>query len=216
MKLRNLLLSGLVLAGLAGCASPGKKGLDKIIDNRVIENRAFVSQINDKNIIPIEHNSIEEFRFDFDDAYETAGKIRYKEEPCFCDNMQTPEKTALLGTGDCEDSAVYLSKLLTDRGIHNEIIFGQIHSSDGLRFHVWNRVIENNDKYILDPVCRTRILEKEVPAGYYNEFLCIKPKGYSILDIAEYSLKSRIKEIPAVARIAINKDLNKRIIGGRK
>jgi len=214
MKLNQILCSGVIgLATLSGCASPGKIELSRITNNGT----EYPIQINGIKIIPIiQKNSIESLSFDFDPCFEAARKIQYKPEAFFHDYMQTPQETAKLGTGDCEDFAVYLSKLLSDRRIYNEIVFGQIHKSDGLRFHVWNRVIENSNRYLLDSVAGTRMLEAEVPKGYYNEFTRVKPLGYSRLDMRRYSILAHQNEFAPVLKIIINGDSNKKLFGGRK
>jgi hypothetical protein len=206
MNRRNFLLTGLGTC-LAGCRAPGQFGLVGMIGSpKVVEPRE----------VPIKYSSIENMQYDFDDAFEIARRIQYKSEPPFSDHMQSPEETLRLGTGDCEDFAVYLSKLLTDKRISNEVVFGQVQRADGLNLHVWNRVYEGGHKYLLDAVAGTRLLEEEIPVGYYREYLSVKFKGFSPLVVAGYNLKTHLEEIPPVFRNLITGDPKKRIIGGGK
>jgi hypothetical protein len=58
------------------------------------------------------------------DSFSKLNAIKYKEE-FKQDYWQTPQETQLMGTGDCEDQAIYLQKILKDQGWDAEVIFGK-------------------------------------------------------------------------------------------
>jgi transglutaminase-like putative cysteine protease len=172
-------------------------------------------------VVEIAKNSIQDIALPFDDAFNIARKIIYKSEPPFTDHMQTPEETVRLRTGDCEDFAVYLSKLLTENRIYNEIIFGQGHISDGFVLHGWNRAYLGMQglgiqRFTLDAVAGLRILESEVPAGYYREYCSYHQTDYSDEGIRKMEKYLQGEERLAAFRNTVTGDPKKRIFEWRK
>ena len=78
-----------------------------------------------------------------------ASKIKYKSE-FEQDYWQTPLETKLLGSGDCEDQAIYLQKILKDKGWDSEVVFGKFN----INVNIYKKTIKdiiNYNKLLKDP-----------------------------------------------------------------
>ncbi len=125
MDLKRILVLGLL--GLVGYTSIYESGIKICFDREAY----------DKVITP----------------YVQASKIKYKIEDLKQDYWQTPAETEMLGTGDCEDMALYLQELWKRKGLESRVILG--YYSMGFdpinKFkHAWNKITWKDKKYIFD------------------------------------------------------------------
>lgn len=67
------------------------------------------------------------------------------------DNWQRPETTVSLGSGDCEDKALYLQYLLHINGYKSQVVFGVEDSQNSAKMHAWVETCYNGVNYVLDP-----------------------------------------------------------------
>lgn len=107
----------------------------------------------------------------------TAGIYTGISSPLGYDYWQLPEETERLGTGDCEDKAIWLYIRLLERGYTNiRLVVGK-YRADKEIYHVWvNLYVTAPGKdgmveqkvYILDPTMDSKPWPaKSFPAGYY-------------------------------------------------
>ena len=89
-------------------------------------------------------------------GYHEASKIKYVPEEAGADYWQTAKETKELGTGDCEDGAIYLKHLWDEDGVEGRVVVGWgsiIEMSSGM--HAWNETDINGETYIFDPSRQT-------------------------------------------------------------
>jgi len=185
---KTALFGGLVVATLAitGCRTP------PIL---IIRSYNKISQYSPTNADPkkskkvIIYSNTPKQTFSFDQALEKARDIPSKPEPKLIDDWKTPEQTKKYG-GDCEDKAIYFSNKLTEQRIPHKVVTGLFDASDILDGHVWNRVFENKEAFLVDPSSGMKLREDEVPDDFYREFYSFTPTGYSESDIQKYKCQA--------------------------
>jgi len=89
-----------------------------------------------------------------------ASNIKNEPETIPNDFWQDPKLTKRLGTGDCEDQALYLHSLLYLGGVKSEIKFGFVNLRLGTQMHAWVEVENNNVLYVLDSTINNFILQR--------------------------------------------------------
>jgi len=190
MKTRTSLIALLgtaVLSCLPGCRVPQPKPMI-IYDNPSLKSTISKTYPESQAI----YSSIPDQEFEFDEPLEQAFRIRRKNELGLRDNWQTPEQTQRLGTGDCEDKAIYLSKLLTEQEIPNNVVFGKYLKSHLFYRHSWNEVDFNNQTYLLDPSSRTKLLKSEVPDDIFISDYSFTLRNYSQKEINKHKLRAKL------------------------
>ena len=99
-------------------------------------------------------------------AMQQAATIKYAEDQGG-DYWQSPEETIARGAGDCEDQAIYLHRLLEDRGLESQVVFG-IENLRHVEFgHVWVECPADGDIYVLDPTRRMMRRRSRIPKHQY-------------------------------------------------
>jgi transglutaminase-like putative cysteine protease len=79
-----------------------------------------------------------------------AGKIQYVPDAKGTDAWQTPEETASLGKGDCEDICIYLQDLLHCKGIEVDVVFG-LKTRYHKHGHCWCEYQQDGETYVIEP-----------------------------------------------------------------
>ena len=107
----------------------------------------------------------------------TAGIYTGVSTPGGYDYWQLPEETEKLGTGDCEDKAIWLYERLLEHSYTNVRLVVGKYQADKNVYHVWvNLYVTTPGKdgkveqkvYILDPTMDSKAWDaKSFPAGYY-------------------------------------------------
>jgi len=96
-----------------------------------------------------------------------ASKFKYKEEAAGVDNWQLPFETERLGTGDCDDKAVWLYLKLLKDGVDNvRLVLGNYKKGE-LSVHMWVNWYQGGEVYILDPTIDNGI---RTAAQYSNKY----------------------------------------------
>src|SRR3989344_1737407 len=116
------------------------------------------------------------------ECFNKAASIEYKSEPDGDDYWQTPEETERLGTGDCEDKAIYLHNQLKKNKIESEVVFGYIYSSHLFgkwNMHGWVECIQNKEIYVLDPTSWIIEKRRNLPK---NEFIAVDSDTYNFIN----------------------------------
>jgi len=105
------------------------------------------------------------------DYLKTASRFRYKRDKKGADYWQLPEETEKLGTGDCEDKAIWLySKLLKDGFEDVRLVIGKEKENSRI-FHSWVAWYPQGKVYILDPANDSQMWElRKYPKGYYKPY----------------------------------------------
>jgi len=85
---------------------------------------------------------------------EAFTKIRYKPEPPSQDYWQLPEETESLGTGDCEDFAIWLFAKLKNAGVSDIRLCIGKHVQGANVMHAWVIWYDGANAWILDPSVR--------------------------------------------------------------
>ena len=101
-----------------------------------------------------------------DSMLATAGEVRYVPD-AHGDSWQTPEETARLGQGDCEDLAFYLHDLLAARGVASQVVFGIENIARAKTGHAWVECEMYGQRYVLDPTRRLLARRAALPGGTY-------------------------------------------------
>jgi len=214
MNRRTFLTLGLATI-LNGCVGIRENPVSNRIGNPIQLTGLYHPQPRVINII---RDSISGVELPFDDAFNTARKIVYKNDLPFCNYMPTPQEVESRGTGDCKSFAIYLSKLLTDKRIYNELVFGQANKADGFVLHVWNRAYLDYfgvRKFTLDAASNLRLLESEVPIEDYREYCSYHLTDYSRKGIEKMNRYIQSEERLAAFRNTITGNPKKKILGGR-
>jgi len=96
-------------------------------------------------------------------------KILYKQEEAGRDYWQLPVETEFLGTGDCEDKAIWLYSKLLEEGFDDiRLVVGDYVTGKESR-HVWISWHYEGRTYIIDPSTNDKIWEADkYPEGYYK------------------------------------------------
>ncbi len=98
---------------------------------------------------------------------EMASKFKYKAEASGVDNWQLPFETERLGTGDCDDKAVWLYLKLLKDGVDNvRLVLGNYKKGE-LSVHMWVNWYQDGQVYILDPTIDNGI---RTATQYSNEY----------------------------------------------
>lgn len=111
-----------------------------------------------------------DIRYDKINKYlKEARDFQYKTEKNGMDHWQLPAETEMLGTGDCEDKAIWLYyKLLKDGFDDVRLVVGEYIEGKEIR-HVWLSWHQNERTYILDPTTNDNIGEvNSFPKGSYR------------------------------------------------
>lgn len=101
---------------------------------------------------------------------QTRRDIKYLAEPPCQDKWQTPYETKQLGTGDCEDFALYLENKWRKEKLTSRLVFGR--SAKGVHdFHTWSNVYWGWKTWVVDSSSREGffVLKEKVPEGIYIE-----------------------------------------------
>jgi hypothetical protein len=153
-KMRKATLGTLLLAGTltAGCWLAGR--LCKIPAHPVLTSFQTAARIADYEPELKGVDIMESF-------HEAAAITEYRRDerdhhPENTDYWQSPEETARLKKGDCEDKSFYLQDLLRKEGFHSDVVLGilETRNKEGrLRrgYHAWVETVWNGETYILDP-----------------------------------------------------------------
>lgn len=83
------------------------------------------------------------------DSFRESLDLEYLDDPE--DYWQSPEETARLGTGDCEDKALYLRALLIREGIDAAVVFGVQDITTSRQMHAWVEIMIDGKRFLLDP-----------------------------------------------------------------
>jgi len=105
-----------------------------------------------------------------DSQLNTASGLRYAADEGG-DYWQSPEETLRRGRGDCEDLALYLHRLLKDRGIDSIVVFGVQDVTDARTGHAWVECRMYDKLYVLDPTCRLMARREALPCHKYYPLL---------------------------------------------
>ncbi|MGR3173084.1 MAG: hypothetical protein ACUZ8N_00605 [Candidatus Scalindua sp.] len=82
---------------------------------------------------------------------ETASRFEYKADVRGADYWQLPSETERLGTGDCDDKAIWLYSKLIKEGIDNiRLVLGNYKSGE-FSVHMWVNWYQDGQVFILDP-----------------------------------------------------------------
>ena len=138
---------------------------------------SFFTGCADLNFYRFDHYGSPAARTPYDKRYrkvreylkEAKNHIKYKTEGKGTDYWQLPFETEYLGTGDCEDKAIWLySKLLKEDIGNIRLVVGKYKVENTSR-HVWINWFNNNNIYIIDPTMDVNIWRTEqYPPGYYQ------------------------------------------------
>ena len=85
----------------------------------------------------------------FQEVLGKLSEITYKQEFQDEDYWQTPKETERLKTGDCEDLSIYVSELLSQRGIINKKVLGRKNNFRET-YHSWVEFKQGKKWYILE------------------------------------------------------------------
>jgi transglutaminase-like putative cysteine protease len=102
------------------------------------------------------------------ECFATAAKIEYVAERGQ-DHWQGPCETLWRGTGDCEDQALYLHRLLQVHGHPAEVVFGRANFAEPQpgAMHAWVEMSVAGEPYILDPAVGVIIRRRSIgPTSY--------------------------------------------------
>jgi hypothetical protein len=102
---------------------------------------------------------------------ETASRFEYKADVQGADYWQSPSETERLGTGDCDDKAIWLYSKLIKEGIDNiRLVLGNYKSGD-ISVHMWVNWYQDGQVFILDPTIDNGIRSSfEYWTDYYQPF----------------------------------------------
>lgn len=109
--------------------------------------------------------------------HEVHKRIKYKSEDE--DYWQMPWETDKLGTGDCEDYAIYLYDQLNRNGIKSEIVVGKMTGANDEGFHAWIEYKDNGESIILDPTSNLKIYRltlEELKIDAYKQYPVCRDK----------------------------------------
>ena len=106
------------------------------------------------------------------ESFRKASSIRYVGEKGL-DYWQTPEETERLRTGDCEDLAIYLQKLLYKESRKSQVEFGFANRLNFLSKHAWVEMKINGEEYILDPALKIAWKRKEISGTFFESVQAI-------------------------------------------
>jgi len=67
------------------------------------------------------------------------------------DYYQSPKETDSLGTGDCEDKAIYLCNLLKEKNINSVLRFGRLEKNRKNVSHFWLEIENGDTTYLVEP-----------------------------------------------------------------
>ena len=99
---------------------------------------------------------------------EVRAKITYTPEQKDRDYWQLPEETESLGTGDCEDLAIWLYVKMKRAGLERVRLCIGKHTADASQMHAWVLWLDGTDLYILDPsVTEKPLRQKDAEKGSY-------------------------------------------------
>ncbi len=100
---------------------------------------------------------------------ETASEFRYKADGVGADYWQLPFETEKLGTGDCEDKAIWLYSRLLKEGFDNvRLVLGNYRRNKS-SVHMWVNWYHDGRVYILDPTINDGIWRaEEYSKGFYK------------------------------------------------
>jgi predicted transglutaminase-like cysteine proteinase len=100
---------------------------------------------------------------------ETASKFKYKSDGVGADYWQLPLETERLGTGDCDDKAIWLYSKLFKEGFEDiRLVLGNYRRSRS-SFHMWVNWYHNGKVFILDPTDNDGIWRAdEYPKDFYE------------------------------------------------
>ncbi len=100
---------------------------------------------------------------------ETANRFKYKADGVGADYWQLPLETERLGTGDCEDKAIWLYSKLIKEGFEDiRLVLGNYRRSRS-SFHMWVNWYHNGKIFVLDPTENDGIWRAdEYPKDFYE------------------------------------------------
>jgi transglutaminase-like putative cysteine protease len=95
-----------------------------------------------------------------------VGQIKYVPDAKGTDVWQTPEQTASLGQGDCEDICIYLQHLLRRKGIEVDVVFG-LKTRYHKHGHCWCEYEQNGETYVIEPRTNAFYHRSRLPSFLY-------------------------------------------------
>ena len=99
---------------------------------------------------------------------EARAKITYTPEQPDRDYWQLPAETETLGTGDCEDMAIWLYARMKHDGLQPVRLCIGKHTADAALMHAWLIWRYKNSFYVLDPSISAKPLRQDkIRAGDY-------------------------------------------------
>ncbi|MGR3174054.1 MAG: hypothetical protein ACUZ8N_05590 [Candidatus Scalindua sp.] len=100
-----------------------------------------------------------------------ASRFKYKDDSRGADNWQLPFETEKLGTGDCDDKAIWLYSKLIKEGIDDvRLVLGNYKRGE-LSVHMWVNWYHDGQVFILDPTIDNGIRPAEqYSKDYYQPF----------------------------------------------
>lgn len=140
--------------GLAGCASPARQTATHSDQSTA----KSAEQAAEPEIVVVPDEMVS--------CLIDAGKIRYAPDPKGTDRWQTPQETAALGRGDCEDICIYLQHLLRRKGIEVEVVFG-LRTRYHTHGHSWCEYRQGDETYIIEPRTHAFYRRSRLPPFLY-------------------------------------------------
>ncbi|NQT20342.1 MAG: hypothetical protein HQ592_11600 [Planctomycetes bacterium] len=99
---------------------------------------------------------------------EARARISYTPEQGNRDYWQLPEETETLGTGDCEDMAIWLYVKMKRNGLDTVRLCIGKHTAKAPLMHAWLIWFHGNNLYILDPSVSAKPIRRgKIRAGSY-------------------------------------------------
>lgn len=139
----------------------------------------FLSGCAELNFYRFDHYGFPAMRTPYDKRYHKIEKylktaythIDYKADKRGGDHWQLPFETEHLGTGDCEDKAIWLYSKLVKEEINNiRLVVGK-YKLEVTGFHAWINWYDDGHVYIIDPTMDANIwLAEQYPSGYYQPY----------------------------------------------
>ncbi|HUW32489.1 MAG TPA: hypothetical protein VM223_12830 [Planctomycetota bacterium] len=102
---------------------------------------------------------------------EAATRIRYTPEDDNIDYWQLPQETEALGTGDCEDMAIWLYDKLRRAGVTGIRFCIGKHVQDSSIMHAWVLWFDGSKTFVLDPSVSGELQNvKDIPSRLYTPY----------------------------------------------
>lgn len=105
---------------------------------------------------------------------------------------QTPQETDSLKTGDCEDKAIRIYNLLTEKGLNVKLRWGKYYSTSIID-HVWNEYEIGDTTYIIETASRNAKIIKKDTIDTKRSYLTLYMTENSLNKIKNYEKRSGLE-----------------------